>query len=174
MRTQLFIRAAAPLLWLSCLMYSTTAATAEADSEQQFGDWSKRCVAGDAPNSSACHIYQRVVVEGEDDNEKAVQLSLGYSPDESNPVAVIRMPLGLWLLNGITLAVDDIPGQRFPVQVCASAGCQTTLRLEPEMVDTLKNGQQLFITTYNVRREAVRVPLSLDGFAKALDTLQAN
>lgn len=144
------------------------------ESGQEFGQWTAQCVQDDENNSEACHITQRLVVEGSGEQEKAVQMSVGFAPGESTPVTIIRLPLGLWLLNGITLTVDDGRSQQFPVQVCASAGCQTTLRLEPDMLETLKAGRRLTITSYNLRQEAVQVPISLQGFAQAIEALQAN
>ncbi len=144
-----------------------------AKSSQQFEQWTMKCVPNDE-GGDACHIFQEIVVEQSNDKKKAVRMSLGYAPDDSDPVTIIRMPLGLWLLNGITLAVADGPTQRFPIQVCAPAGCQTTLRLQPNILDTLKAGSRLTITIYNTRQEPVQIPIDLRGFSAALEALQAD
>lgn len=146
--------------------------SAAIESGATFGQWTAKCVSND-DSSDACHIFQRVVVEGEGDQEKAVQMSVGFAPGENTPVTIIRMPLGLWLTKGIVLTVDGGESQQFPVQICAPAGCQTTLRLETDMLETLTQGERLDVTTFNARQEAVRVPISLDGFDSAVSALQS-
>lgn len=140
---------------------------------EEFGQWTTKCVSN-GDGADACHIFQKVVVEGEGDSEKAVQMSVGFAPGESTPVTVLRMPLGLWLTHGVVLTVDGGESQQFPVQICAPAGCQTTLQLEADMLETLKQGSRLDVTTFNARQEAVRVPISLEGFAAAVSALQSD
>ena len=156
-----------------CALLFTATPTFAVKNGQQFKQWAAQCVSNEG-GADACHIYQELVVEQDGENKKAVRMSVGYAPGDDDPVTVIRMPLGLWLTKGITLTVDDGPTQRFPVQVCAPAGCQTTLRLEPDMVAALKVGTRLTITTYNIRQQPVKIPIDLSGFTAALNSLNNN
>lgn len=159
---------------LACALLYTTAGVFAAEDGQAIGAWTVKCVPNEDADTPACHIFQKIVVERTGNTEKAVHMSLGFAPDESEPVTIIRMPLGLWLMNGITLAVDDGPAQQFPIQVCAPAGCQTTLRLQPNILDALKSGRRLIVTTFNTRQEPVQIPIDLNGFSDALTALQAD
>ena len=165
------------LIWI-CALTMTTAPAFGVKSGEQFKQWSAQCVSDEERDeeggAEACHIFQELVVEQDGENKKAVRMSVGYAPGEDTPVTVIRLPLGLWLTNGIVLTVDEGEGQQFPVQVCAPAGCQTTLRLQPDMVETLKSGQQLIITTFNTRQQPVQIPIDLRGFSAALKALKQN
>lgn len=139
---------------------------------QKFDAWTVKCVPN-GDRGDACHIYQKLVVEGAGKQQKGIRMSVGLTPGDSNPITVIRLPLGLWLLNGIKLSVDGGQSQDFPIQVCAPAGCQTTLKLKQGTVDALTAGNQLTITSYNINQEPVQIPIDLHGFAAGLKALRA-
>lgn len=159
------------LLLAGFFMLTTTPALA-LKTGQTFHAWTVKCVPSGA-DGDACHIYQKLVVEGTGEQQKGIRMSVGFTPGDSDPITVIRLPLGLWLLNGISLTVDSGQSQDFPIQVCAPAGCQTTLKLQADIVAALEAGNQLTITTYNVNQEPVQIPIDLHGFAAGLKALWA-
>lgn len=160
------------LMLLLASLFLLAASPAQAlKNGQKFDAWTVKCVSN-GTSADACHIFQKLVIEGAGKQQKDIRMSVGFAPGDSNPITVIRLPLGLWLLNGISLTVDGGQSQEFPIQVCAPAGCQTTLKLQPDTIDALEAGSQLSITTYNVNQEPVQIPIDLHGFAAGMDALR--
>ena len=134
-----------------------------------FGDWKVRCnSATGAP--SKCQMFQNVVVK--ESGRTIMQMIVGYINDVPSPVGVITLPLGVYLPKGLTIQIDK--GQTFKVgfENCSAKGCRVRFSIEDALLGTFKSGITASVTSYNMARKPVLIPISLKGFTAALGQLR--
>lgn len=54
-----------------------------------------------------------------------------------------------------------------PVQICDAKGCYAGMPLKAELIGALKTGKQLTLTSQNMAKNNVVVPMGVDNFADA-------
>lgn len=138
---------------------------------QAYKDWKVQCAAnktGDSSNN--CHIFQNLV--SKKGNKRILHVAVGYAPGHKDPAAIITMPLGLSLLPGITIQVDDQKSKRFPFQACFKTGCQIGFSMNNKLLGDFKSGRQLTVTFFDLKQQAIKIPVSLSGFSAAMKTLK--
>lgn len=136
---------------------------------ERFQDWAVRCGQPEGQTQEICEMLQeRSSKEGHPIMGVAVA-RVANSPD---PGMLIILPLGIALPEGVALRIDD--GEEVPVEVqrCQRRGCEIEVLLKPELLASLKAGQQanvLFHVEEPQGVQKVSVPISLLGFTAALD-----
>jgi invasion protein IalB len=158
------------LVLLTTLSALATAAEPKQDVLQTWGDWSKICTTSD-DDKRVCQIVQSA-----NQNESGAlvfQTAVGYVDDTDKPVMYLTAPLGIFLPRGITVVIDDKPGVTATVQRCDGNGCLGLLVLEPDFVDALKKAAAAKLVFAASAKQNVSIPLSLNGFAAALEGLNA-
>ena len=143
---------------------------ASAQTEKKFQDWIYRCepAQGDVPER--CFIVQ-TIKDTESDRDLA-QMAIGYVPDQPDPVAIISLPLGIYLPPGIGLKVDEGEPVRVPVEICDGGGCRTGITLKDPLRASMKKGVTALILVQDGSRQPAGLPISLKGFTAALNSLQ--
>lgn len=137
--------------------------------ELVFEDWRVTCSAeGEAGH---CHMQQtRPAVEG---GEHIFQLFIGHEPGAKHLVAVISVPLGVYLANGIEI---DIPGRRslkLPFELCDPTNCYASFELKGAALSSFKRGTEARFRVWLERSKGVEFPVSLRGFSAAHADLTA-
>jgi len=135
-----------------------------------FDDWKIQCETPQGVEMEVCHAFQ--IITEKDKKQTILHLAIGYPPAQKDPILIVTTPLGVALQAGVHLAVDETPEQVFPFTVCMPNGCQAGIKLETALLDKLKSGSKLTVTFGNLKRQGLRVPVSLKGMTKALDALK--
>jgi len=117
-----------------------------------------------------CQITQ--ILNEKESNNPVMQVAIGYLPGQEQPVAAITLPLGIWLPPGLQLQVDGGKKGRVPVDTCVPGGCRAGVELDPEFLASMKKGSQLNVTFGGGNRQPLTIPVSLQGFSAALDSLK--
>ena len=143
---------------------------ASAQTEKKYQDWIYRCepAQGDVPER--CFIVQ--TIKDTESHRDLAQMARGYVPDQSDPVAIISLPLGIYLPPGIGLKVDEGEPVRVPVEVCDGGGCRTGITLKDPLRSSMKKGVTALILVQDGSRQPAGLPISLKGFTAALNALQ--
>jgi len=139
---------------------------------QQFGNWNTRCEQyASKPDSKRCHAFVDVRVN--DRKERILYLGLGYMPDTKPGTVFIFAvtPLGTMLQNGLRMSIDKKPPIDGPYLFCAPTGCQSEVTLTPEQLAALRRGGELEVRFELMEQGEVNVPVKLNGFTKAFDSL---
>ena len=123
-----------------------------------------------AEGVTICQISQ--ILNEKESNNPVMQVSVGYLPEQEQPVAAITLPLGIWLPPGLQLQVDDGKKGRVPVDTCVPGGCRAGVELDAEFLASMKQGNQLNVTFGGGNRQPLTIPVSLQGFSAALDALK--
>ena len=91
---------------------------------------------------------------------------------EGEPKKILRvtLPLGMQLVHGTRIIVDNNPPQQSPYVICFANGCMSDYEATPELLANMKKGQNLVVQAINANGAALTLPLPLGGeFGKAFD-----
>src|SRR4029079_10896656 len=90
---------------------------------------------------------------------------------EGEPKKILRvtLPLGMQLAHGTRVIVDNNPPQQSPYVICFANGCMSDYEVTPDLIATLKKGQNLVVQAINSNGAPLTLPLPLAEFAKAYD-----
>ena len=127
--------------------------------------WSKQC---SGPNKDVCFIVQQVVANG-----RVVMVgSFGYK-SQTEPVAVITVPLNTLLKSGLALKVDDKKQSIAQFDICVRQGCRVEVLLSADMIGDLRSGKFLNIGWRQADGKNQTLRFSLDDFAAGWDSVAA-
>ena len=143
---------------------------------EKFDDWFKECeMVTDEKGEQIeiCQISQTLI--DKDSDQPMMKIAVGYVPDKDQPVAVITLPLGIFLPPGIELQIDG-KGKvgRLPINTCLPSGCQAGVQLDEDFVSRMKQGNQMTVTFGNPQGKGVAAPVSLKGFTAGLASVEAD
>ena len=87
--------------------------------------------------------------------------------------AILVMPFGLAIANGISLQIDNgETGNSLPFTTCRPVGCLVPFIIDNDKAEALKKGTKLTVTaSADGSAQPVVFAVSLNGFADALDRL---
>ncbi len=140
---------------------------------EKFDDWFKECeMVTDEKGESIeiCQISQTLIDKESD--QPMMKIAVGYVPDKEQPVAVITLPLGIFLPPGIELQIDGTGKVgRLPINTCLPSGCQAGVQLDEDFVSRMKKGNQMTVTFGNPQGKGVAAPVSLKGFTAGLESV---
>jgi invasion protein IalB len=144
-------------------------AAAPADQQVQliYAPWTKFCLKGqDAKAKQVCFTGK----DGRIESGQPVIAAVIIEP-EGEPKKILRvtLPLGMQLVHGTRIIIDNNPPQQSPYVICFANGCMSDYELTPEMLAHLKKGQNLIVQAINSNGAPLTLPLPLAEFAKAYD-----
>ena len=146
------------------------AGSAQAGNDQVqliYAPWTKFCIKGqEAGAKQVCFTGK----DGRIESGQPVIAAVIIEP-EGEPKKILRvtLPLGMQLQHGTRIIVDSNPPAQQPYVICFQNGCMSDYEVTPEMLTSLKKGQNLNVQAINSNGAALTLPLPLADFAKAYD-----
>jgi invasion protein IalB len=145
------------------------AATPPADQQVQliYAPWTKFCLKGQEANAKQVCFTGK---DGRIESGQPVVAAVVIEP-EGEPKKILRvtLPLGMLLVHGTRIIVDNNPPQQSPYVICFQNGCMSDYEVTPELLNNMKKGQNLIIQAISSNNQPVTLPLPLSDFAKAYD-----
>jgi invasion protein IalB len=132
-----------------------------------YAPWTKFCLKGqDANAKQVCFTGK----DGRIESGQPVVAAVVIEP-EGEPKKVLRvtLPLGMLLVHGTRIIVDNNPPAQSPYVICFQNGCMSDYEVTPELLANMKKGQNLVIQAISSNNQPVTLPLPLGDFAKAYD-----
>jgi invasion protein IalB len=132
-----------------------------------YAPWTKFCLKGqDANAKQVCFTGK----DGRIESGQPVIAAVIIEP-EGEPKKILRvtLPLGMQLVHGTRLIVDNNPPQQSPYVICFANGCMSDYEVSPELLANMKKGQNLIVQAINSNGAPLTLPLPLAEFAKAYD-----
>jgi len=132
-----------------------------------YAPWTKFCLKGqDANAKQVCFTGK----DGRIESGQPVVAAVIIEP-EGEPKKILRvtLPLGMQLVHGTRLIVDNNPPQQSPYVICFANGCMSDYEATPELLANMKKGQNLVVQAINANGAPLTLPLPLAEFAKAYD-----
>ena len=159
------------LLALAGTLVPSLAAVAEEAQVPTYGDWGYKCDKAPEGDEELCYVFQNVTKK--DSGQLVLGARIAYRDGQADPLIVVTVPLGSLLPPGAALMMDDVEPIKLTYFLCANEGCTTVATaLTPEMVEAMKKGERAVIRVAAPNQQVVGLPLSLNGFTKALASLK--
>ena len=132
-----------------------------------FSPWTKFCLKGQEANA------KQVCFTGKDARIEfgmPVVAAVLIEP-ESEPKKILRvtLPLGMQLVHGTRVIIDQNQPMTAPYVICFTNGCMADYEANADMIAKMKNGQGLVVQAINSTGQPISLVLPLTDFAKAYD-----
>ncbi|MBW0005271.1 MAG: invasion associated locus B family protein [Hyphomicrobiales bacterium] len=133
------------------------------------GDWETRCDTPTGAKGEQCAMIQNVVAE---DRPNITLLVIVLKPvDKKKPLLRVVAPPFVFLPTGLGLKVDQVDLGHVPFAHCFGSGCFSEVEMDDKLINQLKTGTTATFIVFQSADDGVGIPVSLNGFAKAFDTL---
>jgi invasion protein IalB len=132
-----------------------------------YAPWTKFCLKGqDANAKQVCFTGK----DGRIESGQPVIAAVIIEP-EGEPKKMLRvtLPLGMQLVHGTRILVDNGQALQSPYVICFANGCMSDYDATPELLASMKKGQNLIVQAINANGAPLTLPLPLGDFAKAYD-----
>ena len=133
-----------------------------------YAPWTKFCLKGqDANAKQVCFTGK----DGRIETGVPVIAAVIIEP-EGEPKKILRvtLPLGMQLVHGTRIIVDNNPPLQSPYVICFQNGCMSDYEATPELIANMKKGQNLVVQAINANGAPLTLPLPLAGeFQKAYE-----
>jgi invasion protein IalB len=132
-----------------------------------FSPWTKFCLKGQETNA------KQVCFTGKDariESGMPVVAAVLIEP-EGEPKKILRvtLPLGMQLVHGTRVIIDQNQPMTAPYVICFTNGCMADYESSPDMITKMKSGQGLVVQAINSTGQPISLVLPLTDFAKAYD-----
>lgn len=144
-------------------------ANAQGTDTKAFGDWTMRCDLPPGASTQQCAILQNVADEARPNITLVVMVL--KTADGKNRLLRILAPLSVLLPKGLGLKIDETEIGRVGFVRCLTTGCVAEVILEDGLAEQLKKGHTATFVVYITPEEGVGIPISLNGFEAAFDSL---
>ena len=98
-----------------------------------------------------------------------VSLAVRPAADGKTGAMVVQLPLGLNLVEPVTLKIDNGLSERQAIQTCTNVGCFIAMTVGDKLLAAMRTGSQLNITVQDSSKKPVEMALPLLGFGLAFD-----
>jgi invasion protein IalB len=161
------LRTALPL----ALLGTASSAAALSARETDYQDWRVRCETPDDGGGEQCVMFQSVTAAERD--ARILNVAVRYVSDDPAPIAYVAAPLGVYLPSGLAMTIDDGNPLRLPFEFCNASGCHTRLKLEGDLLQSLKQGGSAqFVIVQFTGGKQFTANVSLRGFTAAFNALK--
>jgi invasion protein IalB len=151
---------------LMALASATAAQTAPAQApEGPPAAWRVECT-GDGKTLD-CRAVQQVFHR--ESRQLLISLAVRPAADGKTGAMVVQLPLGLNLVEPITLKVDNGPPERQSIQTCTNVGCFIAMTIADKLLAAMRTGSELKITVQDSNKKPIEMGLPLLGFGLAFD-----
>jgi invasion protein IalB len=132
-----------------------------------YAPWTKFCVKGPETGGKQLCLTGK---DGRIESGQPVVAAVILDP-EGEPKKILRvtLPLGVQLIHGTRVIIDNNPPAQSPYVICSQNGCMSDYEATPELIANMKKGQNLVVQAISANGAALTLPVPLAEFAKAFD-----
>jgi len=141
------------------------------DQQQQvqliYSPWTKFCLKPNQQDPNA----KQVCFTGKDariESGMPVVAAVLIEPEgETKKILRVTLPLGMQLVHGTRVIVDQNQPMTAPYVICFTNGCMADYEATPDLIGKMKKGQGLAVQAINSTGQPISLVLPLGDFAKA-------
>lgn len=146
----------------------SVAAQAQETLKEKVGAWEIRCQSA-AGQPEKCGLTQ--TVRSEDKAGVNIAVILMKAPGGKAAVMRIIAPMAVYLVNGVSVKIDQTDIGKLPFFRCTPAGCLTEAPLDEKILDQMRKGRILTLVIYVEPEEGLRHLVRLEGLKDAFEKL---
>jgi invasion protein IalB len=117
-----------------------------------------------------CALTQ--TVKEEDKGASNLGIMIEKLPESNTPVLRVVAPLSVYLLNGVSLKIDQIDIGRAAFFRCSPAGCIADVPIDDKLLEQLKGGKIATLVIYLDPTEGLRHLFRLEGFKEGYEKIR--
>jgi invasion protein IalB len=134
-----------------------------------YSPWTKFCLKSNQNDPNA----KQVCFTGKDariESGMPVVAAVLIEPqDEPKKILRVTLPLGMQLVHGTRVIIDQNQPMTAPYVICFTNGCMADYEATPDMITKMHKGQGLVVQAINSTGQPISLVLPLGDFAKAYD-----
>jgi len=129
----------------------------------QDDKWQTAC------DDTRCQLFSEINNEDGTTLARLYMQNLAQDGQDANVVALVNLPLGVYIPSGVAVDVDDDYVFRAQLLECREdEGCRAAFDLTPQILEEMKMGGEMSVAIVDGRsRRALSFNFSLMGFTKA-------
>ena len=136
-----------------------------------YSPWTKFCLKGqgqaqDAGAKQVCFTGKDARIES---GMPIVAAVLIEPENEPKKILRVTLPLGMQLVHGTRVIVDQNQPMTAPYVICFTNGCMADYDVNADLIAKMKSGQGLVVQAINSTGQPISLVLPLQDFAKAYD-----
>jgi invasion protein IalB len=137
-----------------------------------YSPWTKFCLKGQ-PGQTPDPNAKQVCFTGKDariESGMPVVAAVLIEPEgQERKILRVTLPLGMQLVHGTRVIVDQNQPMTAPYVICFTNGCMADYEANADLVGKMKKGQGLVVQGINSTGQPISLALPLGDFAKAYD-----
>lgn len=171
--TAIFLTAARAFLLaaLAGLLAYVPASAAEGEPAHRVkathGDWVVICSTEDEKDCRAT-----LAVVDQESGTLVVHWAVAFRKDEGKYSVRIRLPLGIWMGEGIAIRIGDAHVEGIAITNCDPLGCYVNALLDEPIISTMMSGTSGELVFRGPDRKEIAAPASMTGFETAAKSLR--
>jgi invasion protein IalB len=132
-----------------------------------YSPWTKFCLKGqDANAKQVCFTGKDARIES---GQPVVAAVLIEPENEPKKILRVTLPLGMQLVHGTRMIIDQNQPMTAPYVICFTNGCMADYEANTDMIGKMKKGQGLVVQAINSTGQPISLVLPLADFGKAYD-----
>jgi invasion protein IalB len=133
-----------------------------------YSPWTKFCLKNqnDANAKQVCFTGKDARIES---GMPVVAAVLIEPEGEPKKILRVTLPLGMQLIHGTRVIIDQSQPMTAPYVICFTNGCMADYEANTDMIGKMKKGQGLVVQAINSTGQPISLVLPLADFAKAYD-----
>jgi invasion protein IalB len=132
--------------------------------------WIARCTSASRETPPECAMEETAVLAKT--GQLVILVNVRVPSDTRTPIILVQLPLGLNLLAGVKVQVDDGKTADMQIQTCENRGCYASMPVPADLLAALKSGKQLKVSFQNLGKETITVPMPLADFPAAFEKVK--
>lgn len=129
-------------------------------------NWNTSCVAVGRDAPLTCTMEQQIIVL--ETGQRLARLSISKTQgNEGFGSLLLQVPLGLSIVDGLTMQIDDVAPMAIPIQTCDAAGCYAGYLIEDKLISAMRNGSKLVLSFFDLQKQKIAPEFTLAGFTSA-------
>jgi invasion protein IalB len=132
-----------------------------------YSPWTKFCLKGqEADAKQVCFTGKDARIES---GMPVVAAVLIEPENEPKKILRVTLPLGMQLIHGTRVIIDQNQPMTAPYVICFTNGCMADYEASTDMIAKMKKGQGLVVQAINSTGQPISLVMPLADFAKAYD-----
>jgi len=132
-----------------------------------YSPWTKFCLKGqEADAKQVCFTGKDARIES---GMPVVAAVLIEPENEPKKILRVTLPLGMQLIHGTRVIVDQNQPMTAPYVICFTNGCMADYEATADLITKMKTGQGLVVQAINSTGQPISLVLPLGDFGKAYD-----
>jgi invasion protein IalB len=132
-----------------------------------YSPWTKFCLKGqEADAKQVCFTGKDARIES---GMPVVAAVLIEPENEPKKILRVTLPLGMQLVHGTRVIIDQNQPMTAPYVICFTNGCMADYEATADMITKMKSGQGLVVQAINSTGQPISLVLPLTDFGKAYD-----